>query len=634
MKKTLCIILLILAVVITLAACGRVTVTWRDGDGSILYSEQIEKDAPIPQKPLPDDNDEWDYIEWKSETADGKNISYTASREAKDRYEWRDTDGALLHKESLKSGSPAPVFELPKDTTAFDYTEWAKSIEGGVTVYTASGHAGKTLYYKDVDGTVLYTVFVREGEGAPERYLPNDTVDWHYTEWKETGDGFVAVRVPKEKIHWLDVDGKELYLDGILAGEELKMREFPKDSKKWIYKEWADVTEPGGEKTFMAIADMNPKYFVGNVFQIVSKVIYGNPFGIGSGFVFNQSGWFVTNYHVIENAVSADAIFEIENFSTGDSYTTLEISHAFYSSPEKDIFIGRIENYKSISSHYQNIPLVREYKVGDTVYSVGYPSASIKMEIHEGEIVDESEKKVNSLYEKLRGGSTYIPNTAYIAPGSSGGILVNEKLEVIGVTAGGLEEKNKFVLGAAIRTFNFQSMANSVSVSKAKDFVEFFYPLNADAIKFFRMGEKHENCIGLVRDYSGTYYQYIYAENFDKGENATVINVYDTGLVVYTHTYAWNDGDICTNVLTGYYTGDSSCINNFEYVFVYAWPSGGGYTITSSDINYSKDVNLTLKEYDLQEKGNSVIDEDNIKYAKGHFNETYEGLLEFLKSAE
>ena len=179
MKKTLCIILLILAVVITLAACGRVTVTWRDGDGSILYSEQIEKDAPIPQKPLPDDNDEWDYIEWKSETADGKNISYTASREAKDRYEWRDTDGALLHKESLKSGSPAPVFELPKDTTVFDYTEWAKSIEGGVTVYTASGHAGKTLYYKDVDGTVLYTVFVREGEGAPERYLPNDTVDWH-----------------------------------------------------------------------------------------------------------------------------------------------------------------------------------------------------------------------------------------------------------------------------------------------------------------------------------------------------------------------------------------------------------------------------------------------------------------------
>lgn len=634
MKKSFYLPIVVLLLIAALTACGKLPVTWVDGDGSVLYSEKIEKDVPIPEKPLPEDNDEWDYIEWKNTSTDEKSLVYTAVREAKDRYEWRDADGTLLHKESLQSGSPTPTFPLPADTDTFDYTEWKQSAEGGVNIYTAVRYAGKTLHWKNVDGTVLYTVFVRDGEEAPERYLPNDTVDWHYTGWEKTDYGFVALRTAKEKVHWLDVDGHELYLDGVIPDGEISMRDFPKNSKKWIYKEWLDVTKQGGEKTFIAVADMNPDYFKGNVFQVVAKDIYGIPYAVGSGFVFNQNGWFITNYHVIDGAISADAIFEIENYSTGDSYTTLEITHAYYSSPEKDIFIGRIENYKSISSHYQSIPMVRDYAVGDKVYSVGYPSATIKMEIHGGEIVAETEKKVNSLYEKLVGGSTYIPNTAYIAPGSSGGILINEKLEVVGITTGGLEERNEFVLGAAIRTFNFQHTANNVSTSKAKEFVDFFYPLQADFIKFFRMGETHENCVGLVSDSTGIYYQYIFPEEHDNGNEATVIHVYSNGLVVCTRTYAWNDGDICTTVLTGAYTGNPSSINSFEFVYGYIWPSGSGYTITSTNINYSKDVNLTLKDYTLQEKGNVSLTEENVKYAKGHFNETYEKLLEFFKSAE
>ena len=631
MKKFVCVAVLCLLVSLVLASCGKITVTWLDGDGSLLYKEQVEKDEAVPQKPLPEDNDEWDYIEWKCFEPDDKNITYTASREAKDRYEWRDADGKVLHKESVTGGASAPVFELPGNTDKYEYTGWKQSVENGINIYTAQRYSGKNLLWKDVDGTVLYEAFVRDGEKTPERFLPNDSVDWHYTEWKQTDGGFVAVRIAKEKVHWLDADGTLLYTDGVVPGEEVVLREFPKNTK-WIYKEWVEITEAGGEITYIAKADMNPDFFKGNVFQIVVKDIYGAVRSLGSGFVFNDKGWFITNYHVIENAVSADAVFEIKNYSTGDAYTTLDISHAYYSSPEKDIFIGRIEDYKSISSYYQKIPFVRNYEVGDKVFSVGYPSASVKMEIHEGETVAENDKKVNTLYSKLVGGSTYIPNTAYIAPGSSGGILVNEKLEVIGITTGGIEEKSKFVLGAAIETFNFQNIANNVTTRNEKEFVDFMYPETAEVIKLFILGETHENCVGLFRDSTGVYYRYIFTHEYDNMEEATVVHVYSNGTVACTKTCVWDNGDSCSTTLAGVYTGKISSVDRFTLIFAYMWADGDGYSVVSENINYSKDLKLTLEDYDAEPVGNVKVTANNIEFAKKKFNSAYEWLVEFLES--
>lgn len=641
MRKISYIFCILISLLLLHTACGKLSVTWLDGDGGLLYSEKIEKDAPIPEKPLPDDNDDWDYIEWRVSDLEAKSPIFTAYREAKIKYEWRDADGKIINKTSLKKDEAVPSIPLPADTESYDYTEWKQSLEGDITVFTAVRFAGKTVYWKDADGSVLYTAFVRNGDAAPERFIPNDTSDWHYVDWAETEYGFVANRIAKEKIHWLDVDGKELFVDGVIPGEEIKMREFPTENKKWLYTEWADVTEAGGEKTFIAIADLNPQYFSGNVFQVVAKDIYGKPQKLGSGFVFNSSGWFITNYHVIEGAVSADAIFEIEDYLMGDSYTTLKISHAYYSSPEKDIFIGKIDDYKKISSHYQSIPMVRDYEVGDKVYSVGYPGGSMKMEIHEGEVVDEGSKKVNSLYNKLSKGVTYIPNTAYIAPGSSGGILINEKLEVIGITKGiVLSEKNEFSLGAAIRVFNFQNTANGVNTKNAKNFIDFFYPLEADVIKFFQMGETHENCQGLFSDYSGTYYQYMFEYEHKTGKDSTegnetvVILVYDDGRVVCTRVYEWRIGHVSTSILAGYYSGNPSSINSFDFATTYMWPSGYGYTVSSDNINYSSDHKKSLADCEITPIGNVSVSEGHKDNARSVFNNTYDRLLKFFNSVK
>ena len=54
------------------------------------------------------------------------------------------------------------------------------------------------------------------------------------------------------------------------------------------------------------------------------------PINTGTGFVFDEQGWFITNYHVMENAYFAKAIFEIPDIESGESYTRLDVEFASY----------------------------------------------------------------------------------------------------------------------------------------------------------------------------------------------------------------------------------------------------------------------------------------------------------------
>ena len=81
-------------------------------------------------------------------------------------------------------------------------------------------------------------------------------------------------------------------------------------------------------------------------------------------------------------------------------------------------------------------------------YSLGYPNSSIKMEINSGKILEEYSdihNKINGVY--------YVMSDSYIAPGSSGGILINEDFKVIGITSMGIysdSNKNYYISGGSI----------------------------------------------------------------------------------------------------------------------------------------------------------------------------------------
>ena len=567
-KFTLCLVCLVF-LLLTFTACST-KVTWLDADGTLLYEEAIKKDESIPQKELPPDSNEWHYIQWNQLDTGKKEITFLADREQKTHVVWLDGEG-----------------------------------------------------------NVLYDEYVIEPD-ASSKELPKDTRDWHYTGWKQTAFGnestFVADRVANQVICWKDADGTSLAEEWIPVGQIIPDKELPKDTSAWHYTGWAE-SKKGNEYTYTAERELKKEYFVGNVFQIVAKDLAGTPIATGTGFVFNKAGWFITNAHVMKDAYQAAAVFEIKNSATGESFTTLEIKEGSYVHHDKDIFIGKIDNYSKIANNYSYINFETEHSVGDITYSVGYPNSSVSMEIHKGKI----EKDLSSLYDKLYSGNAYIASSSYIAPGSSGGILVNDKAEVIGMTTlGWFDDNGNFKLGAAIEAFNYTNLTNNLNYSDLQDIAFLLHPNDKTFIKFFRSfitwhnvkkdvdknGDVYYQCKWEVEGVNDTNVDYVYEES---------LTVYSNGNIAHSLNHYWANGDHRETQFYGVYSSENE-FDSFKFSFKYTWGNNTWYSLVSDDINYAENVNLTLHNYTKASSYNYTISDDLIKYAKECFNSIYEGL--------
>ena len=247
--------------------------------------------------------------------------------------------------------------------------------------------------------------------------------------------------------------------------------DLPQSSEKWEYTEW-NQTEVGSEVVFEADREPNKEYFRANVFQIILKDEAGEVTSSGSGFIINKDGWFITNDHVMNNGYSAVAFFDIKDADNGQQYTQLNVSGGVYHDAKKDIFIGKLEGYHRISQYYNDIPFTEEYKQGDLSYSVGYPNSSTKMQINPGVILEE----YSDIHSKIQG-IYYVLSDSYIAPGSSGGILVNEKFEVIGITSMGFyadNNKQYYTSGGSIPYFVFKQAVTQFSTNSIQPLYEMY----------------------------------------------------------------------------------------------------------------------------------------------------------------
>ena len=137
----------------------------------------------------------------------------------------------------------------------------------------------------------------------------------------------------------------------------------------------------------------------------------------GSGFVVRPTGEIVTNYHVIEGARSA-----IVKFPTmEEKFTVGEIVHL---DPVHDLAVIRI-NFKANPLY---VGYDERVQVADKIMVVGNPggfSAKVSTGI------------IGGLW-KMKNGSRMMHITAPVSPGSSGGPVINEQGELIGVASSGL----------------------------------------------------------------------------------------------------------------------------------------------------------------------------------------------------
>ena len=441
----------------------------------------------------------------------------------------------------------------------------------------------------------------------------------------------VCLILPSYK--WYDADGTLLYKESKLHYKLSDGYELPEDTEKWNYIRWEYGYSLGyGKNTRIAYREPQTSYFVGNVFQIVVKDLGGTPIATGSAFVFNEEGWFITNAHVMKDAYYAQAIFNISNQLTGDSFTYLDINTGAYYHAEKDIYIGKIDNYSNIKTYYKPIAIEVNYEIGETTYSLGYPDSVTELVAHRGTVTE----TWSNIYEKLYSGNKYICSSSYIAPGSSGGILVNENLDVIGITTMGTTNKyDEFISGASISAFNFENILQNIN---SKDFISLQDRFHSDKktyIEFFNNAKKDyesDEAEKIVLRDGTISYKYTWdgegVNDDDEAYSCTkTLSVCADGFISLETEYYWSTGGHRSIKLYGYYNHKTG-LSDFAFEFRYEWQNNSYYTVKCDKINYSTTASLSLNK--CVTGGSFTPSNDNITYAKEQFNYLYEWLDEIL----
>jgi S1-C subfamily serine protease len=149
-----------------------------------------------------------------------------------------------------------------------------------------------------------------------------------------------------------------------------------------------------------------------------SRDIFSVPRGTGSGFIWDESGHVVTNYHVIENA--SEATIRLAN---GKDYTASLVG----ASPIHDIAVLRIK----VSQKRSPLPIgtSHDLKVGQKVYAIGNPFG-LDWTLTNGIVsaLNRSLTEENGMtVEHL------IQTNAAINPGNSGGPLLDSAGRLIGI---------------------------------------------------------------------------------------------------------------------------------------------------------------------------------------------------------
>lgn len=154
-------------------------------------------------------------------------------------------------------------------------------------------------------------------------------------------------------------------------------------------------------------------------------VMVSSPGGQGSGFMVNERGYLVTNYHVIENEtlIKVTVFHKAPSGFEQQSYKKVRIV-AF--NPFVDLALLKIEEAEQPFKHVY-LGRIDQLTVGQTCFAIGNPMGLTRT-VSQGIV-----SSANRNYD----GQLYVQTTTDINPGNSGGPLFNLRGEVIGVTSMG-----------------------------------------------------------------------------------------------------------------------------------------------------------------------------------------------------
>ncbi|MBQ8303676.1 MAG: trypsin-like peptidase domain-containing protein [Clostridia bacterium] len=178
--------------------------------------------------------------------------------------------------------------------------------------------------------------------------------------------------------------------------------------------------------------------------------------GEGSGIIYTNDGYIITNYHVIENAIG-NSKSRIEVFLESDPNNGIEATIVGYNI-SYDLAVVKIKTSKKLNAI--ELSTSENLKVGQFVAAVGNPGGIEFM----GSV---TYGIISGLNRTVSDGSTndavpLIQTDAAINPGNSGGALVNTKGQLIGVNSSKIVSESYEGMGFAIPVDEVKEICNKI----------------------------------------------------------------------------------------------------------------------------------------------------------------------------
>jgi S1-C subfamily serine protease len=162
------------------------------------------------------------------------------------------------------------------------------------------------------------------------------------------------------------------------------------------------------------------------------------PRGTGTGFVWDEKGFIVTNYHVVEGASSVRVI--LADHSSYDS-------HEAWGYPDKDLAVIRIHPRPGVKLQKIDLGSSHDLQVGQFTYAIGNPFG-LDQSLTTGVVSALGRETKSPNGQVIRG---VIQTSAAINPGNSGGPLLDSAGRLIGVNSSILSPSGTFAgIGFAI----------------------------------------------------------------------------------------------------------------------------------------------------------------------------------------
>jgi hypothetical protein len=165
-----------------------------------------------------------------------------------------------------------------------------------------------------------------------------------------------------------------------------------------------------------------------SVVTIVTFDAAGKPLSQGSGFVVQSTGLIVTNYHVIDNAARADVLLQ-----TGDEH---RVEGVLEVDVQKDFAVLKV---RAVDLPALRMGNSERLEPGEVVFALGAPRN------YSGSVTTG-----NFSQHRQEGGYRMLQHSAAISPGSSGGPLLLESGEVVGINTKGRTDANSLFFALPI----------------------------------------------------------------------------------------------------------------------------------------------------------------------------------------